>query len=139
MTALKGLVVAVTPTAFQMVTAVQIYLQHNTVSVNQSTSLCIMFSLLLDPVTQCIYRLLDVFVCIPILGECEHGSVRLVGGATNSTGRLEVCALGRWGRVCNAFGYWGPNNARVVCRQLKFSENGKNHNKCRLILALPSL
>ncbi|CAI8018786.1 Deleted in malignant brain tumors 1 protein [Geodia barretti] len=65
----------------------------------------------------------DISAAQYCFGECEHGSVRLVGGATNSTGRLEVCALGRWGRVCNAFGYWGPNNARVVCRQLKFSEN----------------
>ena len=68
MTALKGLVVAVTPTAFQMVTAARIYLQHNTVSVNQSTLLCVMFSLLLEPVHRCIYysvyRLLDAFVCI---------------------------------------------------------------------------
>ncbi|CAI8040135.1 Deleted in malignant brain tumors 1 protein [Geodia barretti] len=56
--------------------------------------------------------------------ECEHGAVRLVGGLTDSTGRLELCALGVWGKVCNAFGYWGPDTARVVCRQLGFSEDG---------------
>ncbi|CAI8040127.1 Neurotrypsin, partial [Geodia barretti] len=56
--------------------------------------------------------------------ECEHGAVRLVGGLTDSTGRLELCALGVWGKVCNAFGYWGPDNARVVCRQLGFSKDG---------------
>ena len=57
--------------------------------------------------------------------ECETGKIRLVGGATNSSGILEVCVDGIWGKVCNYFGYWGPNNARVVCRQLGFSENSK--------------
>ena len=57
--------------------------------------------------------------------ECKNGKVRLVGGVTNSTGRLEFCANGVWGRVCNKLEYWGPDNARVVCRQLGFSEKGK--------------
>ncbi|CAI8033836.1 Hepatocyte growth factor receptor, partial [Geodia barretti] len=56
--------------------------------------------------------------------ECKHGEVRLVGGVTNSTGRLEFCANGVWGRICNKLEYWGPENARVVCRQLGFSEKG---------------
>ena len=47
-----------------------------------------------------------------------------MGGATNSSGRLEVCANGMWGRVCNALRYWGPDNARVVCHQLGFSVKG---------------
>ena len=45
--------------------------------------------------------------------------VLLVGSLT-----LEFCAHGVWGRVCNKLDYWGPNNARVVCRQLGFSEQG---------------
>ena len=57
--------------------------------------------------------------------ECETGTVRLVGGTTNSTGRLEICANGVWGRVCNKLQYWGPDNAMVVCRQLGFSDKGK--------------
>ena len=56
---------------------------------------------------------------------CKHGAVRLVGGVTNSTGRLEFCAHGVWGRVCNALEYWDTQNARVVCRQLAFSEDSK--------------
>ena len=58
--------------------------------------------------------------------ECAEGKVRLVGGVTNSSGRLEVCANRVWGRVCNYFRYWGPDNARVVCRQLGFLEEGNN-------------
>ena len=61
--------------------------------------------------------------------ECTEGEIRLAGGVTNSIGRLEVCANGAWGRVCNTLQYWGPDNARVVCRQLHFLEQGKtSHN-----------
>lgn len=56
--------------------------------------------------------------------ECETGQVRLVGGVANSTGRLEVCGNGIWGRVCNRLGYWSQENAQVVCRQLGFSDQG---------------
>ena len=62
---------------------------------------------------------------ISTVEECETGEIRLVGGVTNSVGRLEVCANGIWGRVCNRLQYWGPDNARVVCHQLGFSEDGK--------------
>ena len=55
---------------------------------------------------------------------CKHGSIRLVGGLTNSTGRLEFCAHGIWGRVCNSLNFWGSDNAKVVCRQLGFPEKG---------------
>ena len=47
--------------------------------------------------------------------ECESGEIRLVGGVTNSVGRLELYANGIWGRVCN----------RLQYRQLGFSEVGK--------------
>ena len=61
---------------------------------------------------------------ITLVKECDTGEIRLVGGVTNSTGRLELCVNGIWGRVCNRFDYWGPDNAKVVCRQLGFSEIG---------------
>ena len=62
--------------------------------------------------------------------ECESGSARLVGGVTNSTGRLEVCGNGIWGRVCNRLQYWGEENARVVCHQLGFSDTGMLKKFC---------
>ena len=62
---------------------------------------------------------------IPTAEECRNGEVRLVGGPSNSTGRLELCANGVWGRICNRFQYWGPDNTRVVCRQLGFPDTGK--------------
>ena len=48
-------------------------------------------------------------------------------GSAPATGRLEVCGNGVWGRVCNRYGFWGPDNARVVCRQLGFSEDGNTY------------
>lgn len=48
-------------------------------------------------------------------------------------GRLEICARGEWGTVCND-GIYGErqsfdiNAARVVCQQLGFHENGNNFN-----------
>ena len=40
--------------------------------------------------------------------KCHTGEVRLVGGAPNSSsGLLEVCADGHWGRVCDYRKEWG--------------------------------
>ena len=57
--------------------------------------------------------------------ECKHGSVQLVGEIANYTGRLEFCAHGKWGKVCNSPFLWGLENAQVVCRQLGFPEEGR--------------
>ena len=64
------------------------------------------------------------FNFIVLESECQHGSVRLVGGLTDYAGRLEFCAHGRWGRVCNSLNFWGPDNSKVACRQLGYPEEG---------------
>ena len=51
-------------------------------------------------------------------GECTSGSVRLVGGGSNSEGRVQVCVNGVWGSVSTTT--WGANETRVVCNQLGF-------------------
>ena len=51
--------------------------------------------------------------------------MRLVGGVRDSSsGLLEVCANGYWGRVCDYQQQWSIKNADVVCKQLNYSATG---------------
>lgn len=49
---------------------------------------------------------------------CLGTDVRLVGGATEYEGRLEVYKLGGWRTVCDSF--LNDKLAAVVCRSLGF-------------------
>lgn len=54
---------------------------------------------------------------------CEHGKLRLAGGGQPGEGRVEVCFRGAWGTVTDDL--WGVPDAKVVCRQLGFSDIGE--------------
>lgn len=47
---------------------------------------------------------------------CVSGAVRLVGGSSPGSGRVEVYLSGRWGAVCDS--HWSDRDASVICRQL---------------------
>ena len=57
------------------------------------------------------------------LTDCTDGDIRVVNGATQLEGRVEVCVDGVWGTVCDDL--WGVEEASVACRQLGFSPTGK--------------
>ena len=57
----------------------------------------------------------------PVL--CEDEDIRLVNGADQYEGRIEICFNETWGTICD--GFWSTNDANVACRQLGFAATGK--------------
>ena len=59
--------------------------------------------------------------------ECQSGDVRLVGGATNVSGVVQVCKNNAWGTMCSS--YLSINSGIVICRQLGYQDgNGWLNN-----------
>lgn len=58
----------------------------------------------------------------------------MVGGSNQYEGRVEICINNVWGTICDNM--WDAMDASVACKQLGYSENGKD---CRLYLSLDDL
>ena len=61
-------------------------------------------------------------ISAPVTANCTTGALRLLGGTTANEGRVEICYNNQWGTVCSHS--WSVSDARVVCRQLKYSPLG---------------
>ena len=60
-----------------------------------------------------------------------QGAIRLRGGTTNMTGRVEICNDNVWGTVCDDL--WDNIDADVACRQLGFESSGELHFNIQVI------
>ena len=58
------------------------------------------------------------YVDVTLNDSAGEGTVRLVGGASQLEGRIEIFLLGQWGTVCNY--NWDFVDATVVCHQLGY-------------------
>jgi hypothetical protein len=59
------------------------------------------------------------FLC---LVPCMNGSIRLAGGSSPNSGRVEVCMNNTWGLICPDD--WDNNDSAVICHQLGFLKAG---------------
>ena len=54
---------------------------------------------------------------------CQNGAVRLVNGFSEYSGRVELCAGGQWGTVCDD--NFISEQANNVCQKQGFRATGK--------------
>ena len=50
---------------------------------------------------------------------CVENEIRLVGGAKDSQGRVEICKSEAWNTICDI--QWTSQEGTVLCKQLGYS------------------
>ena len=69
------------------------------------------------------YSEVHSFWCVLVSVGCPtNGEVRLLEGNSPLEGRVEVCKDSNWNGICDAG--WNDADARIICRQLGFSDVG---------------
>ena len=63
---------------------------------------------------------------------CPEGKARLVGGAFDQEGRVEVCSNGVWISICQSG--WNAIDAYVLCNQLGYTGTSESFNEYIILL-----
>ena len=77
-----------------------------------------------------------VIIILSAEGSYRQGDLRLVGGAHNWEGRVEIFWNRTWGTISD--NRWTDNDARVVCRQLQHA-SGSGMIVCCLGISITAL
>ena len=72
------------------------------------------------------------YTILLLLASCADGQVRLVDGATDVEGRVEICFSRRWGTISG--NGWTHRESTVVCNDLGYEATGMLRNKDKMIL-----
>ena len=69
----------------------------------------------------------SLFLSLSLSAACRNGDLRLQGSSIQSRGRVEICHNNMWGTICD--NSWSSLDARIVCKQLGFSQIGEIDNR----------
>ena len=70
------------------------------------------------------YYIHDQYLKYTLFLVCSDGDVRLVGGAVQTEGTVEICSRSLWGAI--AAEGWSAVDAAVVCNQLRYPSEGSH-------------
>ena len=63
-----------------------------------------------------------IIITHDFLASCNNGDLRLRGGKSNATGRLEMCYEKQWTTI-HVDG-WSSIDTKIACEQMEFSAEG---------------